>query len=164
MKLTGWMTVLCVAISTSLLIGCDKGSGLKTEPVTGKVTYQGAPVAGAQITFMETGKPAGSGIFGGATTDENGEYKVSASGGDAEAGMPAGEYTVTIKKNVPADGSDPTKATTPEEAAKQQGSSGRPTSTKMKSVIPEKYGNPNSSGLTASVKEGENTFDFTLED
>jgi hypothetical protein len=127
--------------------GCLSGCGRKpqatgpvpTYPVTGTVTYQGKPLAEATVIFrLKEGTYSATG-----RTDAQGKYKLSTfNPGD---GAPAGEYVVAIValESVPA-----------EEEEKPV----RP----PKSLIPEKYSRPETSGLTALVKQEANVIDFNL--
>ena len=76
-------------IGLGLLIGCGGGSDLERMVITGKVTYQGQPVADGLIRFVPSGAtkgpPAGAAI-------KDGQYEVKAAGG-----VPAGTCRVEIK-------------------------------------------------------------------
>jgi hypothetical protein len=119
-------------------LACTKAPVARTDlvPVSGKVTFQGKPLADAKIVFVPTGKddpdrPA-------AVTDAEGAYELVC---DDQAGAPPGNYQVVIMAFGPS---------TDDEV--------RPAS-----LIPEKYTNPKKSGLTAVVKDqDENVIDFTL--
>ncbi|MBX3398447.1 MAG: carboxypeptidase regulatory-like domain-containing protein [Gemmataceae bacterium] len=78
-----------------LLVTGGCGSGFV--PVSGKVTLDGAPVAGAQVTFVtESGDKAFSG-----GTNEAGDFEITSG---PHKGVPAGNYKVTVIK-APAFGS-----------------------------------------------------------
>lgn len=110
-----------------------------TVPVSGTVTFNGQPVAGANVTFIPaSGRPA-TGI-----TDDSGVYKLKTF--EENDGAVVGSHKVTISKSSAPAGN----------SAEELKS--------MKSELPEKYNNPESSGLTAEVKEGQDTpIDFKLE-
>ncbi|QDV67015.1 hypothetical protein Poly24_07060 [Rosistilla carotiformis] len=53
-------------------LGCSGSSVPETYPISGTVTYQGAPVADATITFSPTaGRPASG------TTDDGGTFQLT---------------------------------------------------------------------------------------
>lgn len=115
------------------LLGC--GSGAKVaeikEPeafpfVQCKVVMSGQDIPGAVVTFH--GEGAKDQKIVGAFDSENDVYRfVTSTDGKKLAGVPEGEYKVSVKP-------------------------GRGT----KAKIPAKYGDPGSSGLTAKVTKGEN--------
>ncbi|MDO4558477.1 MAG: hypothetical protein Q4C47_05890 [Planctomycetia bacterium] len=163
MRLSGWMTVLSVAVLSVTLVGCGEKFEVQTEYVEGMVTYQGAPVPGATLIFREKGKPAGTAISGGGLTDEQGVYKLSVEGGAPEGGVPAGTYIVGIIKKQQVGGPDPTQAANPEDTATS--GMGRSKDLVYEDIIPKKFNNPNTSGLEATVTAGqENKIDFPLTD
>src|SRR3954453_20530412 len=83
----------CFAILFVVILGC---SGSPQEPsypdVTGKVTLEGKPLAGAFVTFVPTGANAGNKAQ--ATTDETGQYKLQ--GPRGSTGAAPGDYKVAI--------------------------------------------------------------------
>jgi len=151
---------VCVAASIFSFVsltGCGGGgggssSGPKTYQVSGTVTQGGKPVQGAPIPFASAdGKGGAAG-----RTDANGQYTLSTS--KPGGGAVAGQYKVAITKfeESAATGSASEKGYVPP----REGESLPP----PKSLLPEKYGKPDSSGLTATVREGgENKFDFSVD-
>lgn len=137
------------------IVGCAQQPAADrptTYSVTGTVTFQGNPVEGATVAFSPTqGK---QGAF--ATTDASGKYSLTTFvGGD---GALPGEYKVKIsqyEKEAPS-GGEGEEYVPPEETGEGEDSG-------PKNLLPEKYADANSSGLTATVTEGENTIDFALE-
>ena len=85
------LMLLAFAASAILVSGCGKDLGYRK--TTGVVTLDGAPLAGAIVTFVAQGQGAESGA---ATTNEKGEY--SANSGSVGEGLKPGEYKVTISK------------------------------------------------------------------
>lgn len=152
------LRVGCVAIVAGLAlgIGCsDPQSDLPTtHSVTGKVTLDGEPVEGAMVTFV----PKGSGDSAVGVTEAGGTYNLSTfASGD---GAVAGEYDVKIVKF---EGSESTVEAEDEE----EGGAFIPTDPHdtgdQANLLPKKYATPGASGLTATVSEEPNTFDFPLE-
>jgi len=120
------------------------------------VTYNGEPVEGATVTFMATSE-GGRGAMG--TTDASGKYSLfTFVAGD---GAIPGSYAVKISKT-----SGGTVAKTAEEATAlmETAAAGPPKMSDIEDLIPAKYKAPQTSGLTAEVKVGDNKFDFELTD
>jgi hypothetical protein len=139
------------------LAGCGSGHP-DTVPVSGTVTYQGNPVAGAQVTFMpqEGGARAGIG-----TTDGQGKYELTTF--EENDGALPGKHSVTI--SMPVEGGDPGTAEDPTAAygdMMSQAASGQPVGA-PEGTIPGKYGAAKTSGLTAEVTPGDTKpIDFDL--
>ncbi|OYV82733.1 MAG: hypothetical protein B7Z73_16840 [Planctomycetia bacterium 21-64-5] len=123
--------------------------------MTGVVTYNGVPVAGAAVVFSPPsgGKPA-SGI-----TDEQGHYILSTFK-DKDGAVP-GDYQVSVAKSQ-TDG--PTM--TDEERYKyiEEHGGANPPEPESKNLLPEKYLSPATSDLKATVKPGNNDIPLTLAD
>lgn len=126
-----------------LLAGC--GSAPKTteglKQVTGKVTYKGQPLTSGVVTFVAEGR----GLSASSPIDEQGQFKLMS---DARSpGAKPGAYKVRIES-----------WTTPPAISEGNFVAG-------KSAVPEKYGDPEKSGLTATVKEEDpQTIDLTVTD
>jgi hypothetical protein len=123
----------------SLAAGCGGDAGRGS--VKGKVTVGGKPLPKGMITFLSEGgnkDPYSAAIV-------NGEYAIP----DMPA-APARVYIVPPASNgpPPVDRGDSTPALRP----------GRQT----RLVVPERYQNAQTSGLTLTVNKGENTFDADL--
>ena len=126
------------------LTGCGATStGPATTPVTGEVTLNGQPVAGADVAFMPTVEGPDSAPAQ-AITDDAGRFEVVSlfdQGRTTRTGMVPGAYSVTITQLEPAT------------------STARP----PRNLLPEKYAAPESSELSAEVaSEGEQHFKFEL--
>ena len=148
-------TVLLVA--AAILAGCSGPPSDRpaTYPVTGTVTYNGSPLADANLNF-QLADGSGASV---AKTDAQGKYSVQTFvSGD---GARPGEYKVAITKFETIE-SDPNQVPTDsEEYAPPSGDEQAPPA---KNLLPPKYADPNNSGLTATVTEGDNTVDFELAD
>lgn len=137
-----------------LLAGCTGASlpaGAKpTKPTTATVTYKGAPLEGATVTFIdETGEAPSYGL-----TDAQGKAKMKTSYAD---GSVVGKHSVTINKSV----------TEGAAAADQDSPAYNPegTASVVKELVPVKYGSKVTSGLEATVTDaGPNDFKFDLTD
>jgi hypothetical protein len=168
--------VLLVASAGLLAAGCGK-SGSTGSSVTGSITYKGSPVTGGNMIFHGKEKNYGGNL------GPDGKYTA--------AGMPPGEYIVTIDtKSLEKVSSGPGKdidamikdmeekfgGKLPPEAAKEfeemrkkmkeeaPKDGDAPTTTAKYVKIPEKYANPKTSGLTVTVGSGSNSKDFPLTD
>lgn len=143
-----------------LLAGCGEG-GPALSQVEGTVTYKGAPVDGASISFIYEDGQIANGVSG-----PDGKFTV---GTGSRPGAPLGIAQVTISKMVSSGGTAmPTGVATADDMKKmqmQQMQQG--TAATTKNELPEKYANPNTSGFTADVVSGgkeKNTFAFPLVD
>lgn len=138
-------------------LGCGGGEVVNrpdTYVATGIVTYSGAPLAGASVTFRPKVK-GGKGAV--AITNENGEFELMTF--ETGDGALAGDYTVTVIKqqHTPGDPSyndsdSPNYGKEPPPSAQSQ----------TIDLLPNKYGDPKKSGLVATVQDGENFFTFEL--
>lgn len=134
----------------------------KTYHVSGQITQGGQPLAGANVTFHGTdGSQSAVGV-----TDDQGQYTLTTfTTGD---GAVAGEYQVTVNKfdrPVVASTNDGSIADTGDEPEASELPMGDDVeSPSPKSLLSQKYADPKTSGLTATVTEdGENKFDFIVD-
>jgi hypothetical protein len=133
----------------AILAGCSGCGGGITDnrkglaPVTGKVTLDGKPLTTGTISFVAMD---GSEAFTG-PIDSSGNYTLASS--PSSPGALPGEYKVIIIASQQATMGDPMKG-------------GQPIAAEAKTIVPEKYTKPDSSGLTGSVKSGSNTINFDL--
>jgi hypothetical protein len=159
-----WLLLLVCA---ALVWGCGGSDRPDTVPVSGKVTYQGNPVQGAQVVFRakEGGARNASGM-----TDPQGEYELTTF--DTGDGAALGTHVVTITKAASStgggetmDAQDPSAAYHDAMAAAAKGMPAQGPAVGAEGGIPAKYADPAKSGLERTVtKEGPNEFDFELED
>ena len=142
--------------------GCGSGGGsVVTYPVTGKLTLNGAPVAGATVTFSpeQPGIPTAMGI-----SDGQGLYKLttySSGDGAGEGSYKVLVYKLTEQDNTPAlPTHDPTGAGRSGAPAHSgpRGAGGK----KSISLLPEKYMKASTTTLIKSVQKGQNTIDLEL--
>lgn len=118
-----------------------------TAPVSGVVTLQGSPVAGATVSF-QAADGTRSAV---AITDAAGRYELTTFvRGD---GAVPGDYTVTITKITQEAVGTPTG----EKYEPPTGPIPEP-----KNELPQKYATAGKSGLKATVASGKNTADFEL--
>ncbi|MDR2642876.1 MAG: DUF4198 domain-containing protein [Planctomycetaceae bacterium] len=119
--------------------------------VEGIVTFEGKPVADADVSFTPTTEQSGIPAVG--KTDSNGVYRLtSAQGGMFEKGAVAGEYEVKISKYLDLDFVEPVNPQLGDVIPLAN----------PKHHLPEKYADVKTSKLTATIKKGKNTFNFNL--
>ncbi len=138
--------VLALLFAITPLLGCGDQQ-TKTIRVRGVITLDDKPVKQAAVLFSPQagGRPA-TGI-----TNEMGEFDLQTFG-PSDGALP-GTHIVTITL------SEVTGVT-----ADPDGLSGEiaPEGMKVKWIVPERYSNPNTSGLSAEVKDGMQPLKFEL--
>ncbi len=156
---------VCILIVAALCAGagCGGPEGLKgLMPVTGTVTYQGAPVKDANVAFA----PEGGGRAASGRTDDSGKFRLTTLN-PGDGAMP-GRYKVSVSK---IENTDAAAQITAEEMTNMVKGGKAPPMGPMKGKagdkgvtyhVPKKYSTPGDSGLTAEVKEG-GTNDFTFD-
>jgi len=129
------------------LAGCGAPSGEPALiPVSGTVTLDKKPLAGAVLTFIPTGKTRGG--LATARTGPDGRYTLQSKAG---SGVLPGEYRVVISKRVMPDGSDvPADDSTP------------PMRSPARETLPF-YSDPSKPALTATVTVDGVPIDFPLQ-
>jgi hypothetical protein len=129
------LLVLCF-----LLSGCDHGTPALA-PVTGRVFFQNQPLLAGAIVFVPDADRGNNGPLAQGTIQPGGAYTVQTGG---QPGANPGWYRVTVV-SVERTGHDRYSASTP------------------RSLVPEKYRDPQLSDLMCEVKEGrENSINFHL--
>lgn len=134
---------------SSVIPACGGGSdGVTLHPVAGQVLFQGKPLPNVRLVFRPAGTasaitapvPIGQ-------TDSEGKFRLSTAvgeGGPLTNGAPAGDYLVAITTLRRSDSSDflskSASSTTPD-------------------PIQKRYADPQTSGLKATIKAGENTLE-----
>ncbi len=129
-------------------VGCGSG-GSEGVPVVGVVTYNGAPVAGADVAFSLEGDAPSVGAFG--RTNDNGRFELSSP--QIDGGIPPGNYLVKVSKM----------------SVETSWSPGQDEGVRPEQIetvgLPAKYAEYKTSGLTAVVEDGQtNEFVFDLTD
>lgn len=134
-RLTLLLTVTCV------IAGCGGQGGIDLTSVTGTVTSDGQPLAGADVTFMPVGEE-GSPSAG--TTDASGNFDLKYSDGRSGAALGSHQVVITL-------GGGPTSE--PTEGGGEEGGSGG------MMVMPEPVEYYKTAEVTA---DGENKFTFEV--
>ena len=140
-----WVTMTSVAVATAIT-GCGRGPNIA--PVSGVVTLDGKPLAGASVLFM----PVDGGVPGRAATKDDGSFSLTTF--QEKDGALVGRHRVAVSKV------ETTGAT-----AGGDGLSGKLDGRRMRTswLTPERYGAPATSGLEATVERGgKNVFEFQL--
>jgi hypothetical protein len=123
-----FFTIHVVILAALLYSGCGQKSSLGR--VHGKVTLDGQPLpSGSVVTLPAAGRGAHGMI-------KNGEFELSTAG--ENDGVVLGTHKVAVSAT------ESSQGTGPEAAA-------------GKSLLPLRYANPETSGLTIEVKSGDNT-------
>lgn len=153
-----WFAVI-LAVQTCLT-GCgsapEKPEFAKNlVPVTGTVTWEGGPLAGATVRYFAAAN-ATSGETADAITDAEGKYTLltqlaNASIEDRKGAVP-GTYQVVVSKIVMPDGSNLPPGMTEADALAEN----------AKELIPAKYSNPETTILRETVKPEPNVINFEL--
>ncbi len=143
---TSFALRLLAVVSLAAIAGCGSGRP-NTVSVEGTVTLGGKPVDGAAVMLI----PDGQGKPASGQTDHEGKFLLKTF--EAGDGAMPGKYKVTVSlvkvSGVKADA---------------DGLSGEvePGGIKKEYLVPEKYGDPKTSGLTAEVKSGMEPLELKL--
>jgi len=150
---------LSVVFLCLVIAGCGGPSGPDLVECSGTVTFKGDPLAGATVTFMVPNSPIAMGVTG-----SDGKFVITTGG---RPGAPVGDAKVGVVKITAAQ--EAMQTASPDdmrkmaETAMAKGNKSQ-TYEMPKSEIPEKYTNPQSSGLTATISTDptKNVFVFPL--
>jgi hypothetical protein len=159
MNRPGKLAAISLVTVGIVLAGCSNSSRPPTYPVTGTVTWQGKPLAGAAITFVPTGE---GGDAASAITDSEGKYALTT--WEAGDGARPGEYRVKVSKQA-GETVDPSKRVqnlSYEEEQKIYVENTRPPPPARR-LIPAKYEDDQTSGLVHKVEDKPTTFDIKIE-
>lgn len=122
---------LCASIGAALFIGCGAAEE-RMLPVKGKVKWNGNLLAKGSVQFHpDKTKGNQSPHIPAGTIDAQGAYSLKTHPRD---GAPAGWYKVAVVSTEPSDPKNPYSV--------------------PRSLIPEKFGNPEESGLSVEVRPG----------
>jgi hypothetical protein len=151
---TSAAAVIAATVAIASVVGCSEDDGIGARyHVGGLVKYKGEPVTRGTVTFVPDDKGAGRTATG--DIQSNGSYTLTTA--TASDGALPGKYRVSISA-VEIDGSV------------TEGKVGGMyrvdilAKAPRKVLVPLKYGDPYTSGLTAEVKPESNTRDFDLSD
>ena len=157
-----WLGVVALMVSS---LGC----GAKSEdvnPITGKITYDGKPLADARIRLQATN--AGASRVYACDSAADGSFAIEAVYADGtKEGAPVGDYKVLVgkfEKTAAPETSDPDADEAMElEMVEGMQEGDDPTeSMSSKTQINEKFNNSSTTPLELTVVAGENTFTIDL--
>jgi hypothetical protein len=77
------------------VIGCNSEVRVPVYPVSGKVTFQGKPAAGAQVVLHPVDRSKPSDVTPSAGVQGDGTFKITAY--ELDDGAPQGEYVATVE-------------------------------------------------------------------
>jgi len=151
----GVRILTALAVTAAVVAGCGQ-PGPALEEAAGSVTLDGQPIEGATVTFVPVAGTEGlcSGI-----TDPAGRFRLTTviAGLGALPGAAAGDYAVTVTKvigsSAPAASQDPGYVAPTSQTAPP----------KVTYVVPKRYAEATTSGLTVTVGPGANEPSFALE-
>jgi hypothetical protein len=170
--------LMLVAIGL-LTTGCSRGGNRPiVHPVKGRVMLEGQPLEGVGVSFRPVVKGQGVTAFGKTLAD--GSFSITSTlGGSLDAGAAAGEYAVMLQKflEVAPDAVPPQFAAAADDSSRQvQQWFSKQETTRIEDektvrcvilgLLPEAYGNAETSGLRVTVKPGTNSgpaFEFDLQ-
>jgi hypothetical protein len=152
---TAIVGLLCLLLPFA--IGCQKGP--KLVKGGGTVMFKNAPVAGATVTLVYPDKDISVGA-----TDDNGKFTLTTGG---RAGAPVGKAKVSVSKvKTQYQQTKAAEALRPTDMINQmktQGEGMKGESDKATNELPDKYNNPDTSGLEATIPpEGVEDLQFNL--
>jgi hypothetical protein len=152
---------LALRVFLSLAVPTLAGCGVPQGKLSGRVLYQGKPLPGGRLTF----RPA--------DPSRNSVSVPISADGSYEAVLPAGEVAICVDNRelqpvtreaappVPPGAKLPAPQKQPERPPREAGAAGRGAGNYV--PIPEKYYEVERSGLTYTVKSGDNTHDIELQ-
>lgn len=138
------------AVLLSFAVGCGGGRDSSLPdlvPVSGTVTLDDKPLAGAMVTFVPVGATRGRSCYG--ITGADGRYELMEN--EKNKGAPVGEFAVLVNKWVMPDGSDFPKDSTQS-----------PMDSGARELLPPQYSLDGASTLKATVPASGGTIDFKL--
>jgi hypothetical protein len=159
------LRLLTIAAATCLALGgCSASDRPAMAPVSGKVTFQGKPIAGATVVFLCPGAPRQA--VG--TTDASGTYRLTTF--ESSDGAVVGTHVVTVKKGAAISEEGDAELETNEEldSAKEVDDAVKRTLETRRRVrksrpeIPAKYAHRSTSDLSKDVIAGDNVINIEL--
>jgi hypothetical protein len=167
-----WQRLAIMAMALQVSAGCGGSGRPVLYKVTGKVTINGTPLAGADVVFDPVDPTSGARGAVGRTRDD-GSFVVGTFSNDD--GATAGEFKVTVNKvrlkpgidtkslmaTPPREGADPSPGA--DAYARMMIGTKPESATEPDAEVPEKYGSKATTDLRAVVaKDSPNQFNFDL--
>lgn len=91
---SAWLVWMGVALGALTWLGC--GSSVRTVPVEGTVTLDGAPLPGVAVNFTPIGSVGAVGPGSSGVTDEKGRFSLTTVGDRRRRGAVIGKHRVTL--------------------------------------------------------------------
>ncbi|MBA3483719.1 MAG: hypothetical protein H0T51_18070, partial [Pirellulales bacterium] len=135
-----------VPAAVLLIAGCSSKSGLDTVPIKGEVTYNGKPLADGTVVYLPAEGSGGRQATGPIQSD--GTFSLTTQ--SAADGAMKGSYQIAVYAYKPHPGEPKTREE--REAMQKQGGIQRG------HIIPEKYTDPATSGLSDTVNDDHTGF------
>lgn len=130
---------IAAAVAALFVSGCSEGDGGRV-PVTGTVTLDGTPLNGGTVAFIG----GGGGALATASTDKDGKFRALVAPGPNRVTISKEDVTPMRTVAVPDD--QMLMGTDAEYKAQQKA--------KPKDLVPPKYGNAETSGLSFDIVSG----------
>jgi hypothetical protein len=146
------LILFCFSVVIIALTGCNSKHYISTELVEGYVTLDGQPFDNVVVTFLPINS---TGEMGFASTDNQGKFRISTLAGKPDSGTTVAEYKVVFNKEI----EDVSKRKFDKDQNGKEIVLPNLTTVQM---VPKKYLNPETSGITVQVKKGKNVFNFDL--
>jgi hypothetical protein len=152
----GWV----VALGLVLIAGCGRKA-----TVEGKVSYQGKNLDSGEVTFFD----AGGKLLGRSVIEKDGSYKLTCPPGEAKIAVATAQGGGAMggmggRVGPPKDMGGPPKDTKPPAGVDPRGlSGGYNPSGGPAVVVPPKYADPGTSGLSYTVTSGDQKHDISIE-
>ena len=151
-RIAPWLGLVAVAV-TALIVGCGRGSGPVVQFVEGKVLLDGQPLEGAVVGLSPVKGTQGLPAYG--LTNSVGLFRATSTrGGRRDTGAAVGEYIVTVSK-VESEADPAIEDTNHPDYRKKPSPAGRPK--QPRNMVPESYGEVDTSPLRATIHSGANT-------
>lgn len=139
-----------ISLGCFLLAGCGSGpSGPALTAVSGTVTLDGKPFAGAYVRFVPQGQTGGHGGTG--KTDAAGKYEILANRSENRKGLLPGEYKVVLSRMLMPDGT-PLPPNVP------------PIDSGARESVPTAYVKPHLTPLSVTIGPEAQTFDVAMDE
>jgi hypothetical protein len=148
------------ALLTALLApGCGVSSASSSSSqVAGRVTYAGKPVTGGLIIFTPKDRPSGN--WGAGLIEKNGRFSVTTH--HESIALEPGSYRIFFRP--PAPKVEPLRAGRLDDPEEKAGADSRPKLADPKPELPDKFYDPETSGLWVVIEREPNWIEIDMQD
>jgi hypothetical protein len=152
-----WISRGLVLVLVVLFVaGCGRSNRPKLGQVTGTVSYRGQPIASGSLVFEVSGaRPATAKIANGQITE--------VTTFDLNDGVPIGQARIAVFATE-GGGAPPAAAPPPSDPGAYKAPGADYMGGGAKPLVPPKFNDPSTSGLTWDIKEGKNAIKLELTD